>query len=41
MDELNPDFVNRAIQALMIREPFRGLSRSAIERTKEILKASL
>ncbi len=41
MDQLNPDFVNRAIQALMIRDSFRSVSNSAIERTKEILAASL
>jgi len=41
VDELNPDFVNRAVQALMMRDSFRDLSRSAVERTKEILKASL
>lgn len=40
-DQLNPDFVNRAIQALMIRDSFRSVSNSAIERTKEILAASL
>lgn len=41
LDELNPEFVNRAIQALMIRDSFREMSRSAIERAKEILKSSL
>jgi hypothetical protein len=41
MDQLNPDFVNRAIKALMIRDSFRSVSNSAIERTKDILAASL
>jgi len=41
LDELNPEFVNRSIQALMIRDSFRKISESAIARTKEILKASL
>jgi Nucleotidyl transferase AbiEii toxin, Type IV TA system len=41
LDKLNPDFVNRTIQALMIRDSFRKLSNSAIARTKEILTASL
>jgi Nucleotidyl transferase AbiEii toxin, Type IV TA system len=41
LDELNPEFVNRAIQALMLRDSFRKISHYAIERTKEILKASL
>jgi hypothetical protein len=41
INELNPEFVNRAIQALMIRDSFRETSRSAIERAKEILKSSL
>jgi hypothetical protein len=41
LNELNPEFVNRAIQALMIRDSFRETSRSAIERAKEILKSSL
>jgi hypothetical protein len=38
---LNPEFVNRTIQALMIRDSFREVSHGAIERTKEILGASL
>jgi hypothetical protein len=41
MEKLNPVFVNRTIQALMIRDSFRSISHSAIERTKEILAASL
>jgi hypothetical protein len=41
LNELNPEFVNRAIQALMIRDSFRETSPSAIERAKEILKSSL
>jgi hypothetical protein len=41
LNELNPEFVNRAIQALMIKGSFRETSRSAIERAKEILKLSL
>jgi hypothetical protein len=41
LDKLNPDFVNRAIQALMIRDSFKETSHSAIERAKEVLKASL
>jgi hypothetical protein len=41
LDELNPEFVNRAIQALMIKDSFRNISDTAVDRTKEILKASL
>jgi hypothetical protein len=41
IDALNPEFVNRTIQALMIRDPFREVSHRAIERTKEILRESL
>lgn len=41
LDKLNPEFVNRSIQALMIRDAFREISGSAIARTKEVLIASL
>jgi hypothetical protein len=41
LGRLNPDFVNQTIQALMIRDSFRDISRTAIDRTKEILEASL
>jgi hypothetical protein len=41
LNELNPDFVNRAIKALMIKDAFREMSHSAIERAKEVLKAAL
>lgn len=37
MDRLNPDFVNNAIQALMIKDNYRELSKTAIQRTKEVL----
>jgi Nucleotidyl transferase AbiEii toxin, Type IV TA system len=41
LNKLNPEFVNRAIQSLMIRDSFRKISNSAIGRTKEILRSSL
>jgi nucleotidyltransferase AbiEii toxin of type IV toxin-antitoxin system len=39
MDKLNPDFVNRAIAQLSIKERYISVARTAIERTKEILRA--
>jgi hypothetical protein len=39
MDRLNPDFVNRAIAQLSIRDGYAAIAKTAIERTKEILRA--
>jgi hypothetical protein len=39
MDRLNPDFVNRAIAQLTIKERYGAIAKTAIERTKEILRA--
>ena len=39
IDRLNDDFVNRAISQLEIREPYRAVARTAVERCKEILRA--
>jgi hypothetical protein len=36
---LNPEFVNNAISQLQIREKFRSTAKSAIERTKQILRS--
>lgn len=36
---LNPEFINNAISQLKIREKFRPVAKTAIERTKEILQA--
>jgi Nucleotidyl transferase AbiEii toxin, Type IV TA system len=36
---LNPEFVNNAISELQLREKFRPLAETAIERAKEILRA--
>jgi hypothetical protein len=38
MDKLNPDFVNRAIAQLSIKEQYNSVAKTAIERTKEILR---
>ncbi len=38
MDKLNPDFVNRAIAQLSIKEGYISVAGTAIERTKEILR---
>ena len=38
MDKLNPDFVNRAIAQLSIKERYNSVAKTAIERTKEILR---
>jgi hypothetical protein len=39
MDELNPDFVSRAISQLAIQPGFEPIARTATERAKEILRA--
>jgi len=39
MDKLNPDFVNRAIGQLSIKGRYNAIAKTAIERTKEILRA--
>jgi Nucleotidyl transferase AbiEii toxin, Type IV TA system len=39
MDKLNTDFVNRAIAQLSIKERYKPIVKTAIERTKEILRA--
>jgi hypothetical protein len=39
IERLNPEFVNNTISQLLIREKFRAAANTAIERTKEILRA--
>jgi nucleotidyltransferase AbiEii toxin of type IV toxin-antitoxin system len=39
VERLNPDFVNRAIADLAIKPKYEAISKTAIERTKEILRA--
>lgn len=39
IDSLKPDFVNGAIRALAIKDTFKTVAETAIERTKEILRA--
>ena len=37
IDRLNPDFVNRAISQLSIKDKFRPLAKTALKQTKELL----
>jgi hypothetical protein len=39
VERLNPDFVNQAIADLAIKPKYEAISKTAIERTKEILRA--
>jgi hypothetical protein len=39
IDRLNPDFVNRTIDQLALKDRYRTVARTAIERSKEILRA--
>jgi hypothetical protein len=39
IDKLNADFVNNAIAELAIRDSYREIAKTAIERSKEILRA--
>ena len=39
LERLNPKFVNNAISQLLIREKFGAIAKTAIERTKQILRA--
>jgi nucleotidyltransferase AbiEii toxin of type IV toxin-antitoxin system len=39
VERLNPDFVNRAIADLAIKPKYEALSKTAIERTRQILRA--
>jgi phosphohistidine phosphatase SixA len=39
IDKLNANFVNRAIADLAIKDRYKGLAKTAIERSKEILRA--
>jgi hypothetical protein len=39
VERLNPEFVNRAIADLAIKPKYEAISKTAIERTKEILRA--
>ena len=41
IDKLNTDFVNRTIAQLIIKERYMGIAKTAIERSKEILRATL
>jgi hypothetical protein len=39
VERLNPDFVNQAIADLAIKPRYEAISKAALERTKEILRA--
>lgn len=39
IEKLNPDFVSRAIAQLAVKEPYRPIANTAIERSKEILRS--
>jgi hypothetical protein len=39
IDKLNPEFVNRAIAQLSIKDKFRPLAETALEQAKELLRA--
>jgi hypothetical protein len=39
IDKLNPDFVNRAIAQLSIKDKFRSVAKTALQQTKELLRA--
>jgi Nucleotidyl transferase AbiEii toxin, Type IV TA system len=38
LDRLNPEFVRDAISGLLIREGFLGISKTSLDRTKELLR---
>jgi hypothetical protein len=38
MDKLNPEFVNNAISQLAIKDKYHDVAKTALERTKEILR---
>lgn len=39
LDRLNPDFVNAAIADMAIKDPYKSIAKTAIERAKTILSA--
>jgi hypothetical protein len=39
IEKLNPEFVNNAIAELAIKDPYRSVAKTALNRTKEILRA--
>lgn len=39
IDKLNPDFVNSAIAQLAIKDKFREIAKTALQQTKELLRA--
>jgi Nucleotidyl transferase AbiEii toxin, Type IV TA system len=39
IDKLNPDFVNAAIAQLLIKDAYKAVAQTALDRTKELLKA--
>jgi hypothetical protein len=39
IDKLNPEFVRGAINGLIIKDGYKDLADSALERSKEILRA--
>jgi hypothetical protein len=39
IDKLKPDFVNASIEQLLIADAYRPIAKTALEKTKEILKA--
>ena len=39
IDKQNPDFVNATIRQLSIKDPYVEVSKTALEKTKELLRA--
>lgn len=39
IDKLKPDFVNASIEQLLIRDAYKAVAKTALEKTKELLKA--
>jgi hypothetical protein len=39
IEKQNPDFVNAVIGQLLIKDPYIGVSKMALEKAKELLKA--
>lgn len=39
IDKLKPDFVNASIEQLLLRDAYKAVAKTALEKTKELLKA--
>lgn len=39
IEKQNPDFVNATISQLLIKDPYLTIAMTALEKTKEVLKA--